>query len=329
MGLGFAKLRGMLKISLLSLLLSLSFSLQAGAVNSCAQLYTPVKKSILVKTVEALRGQKTVWGKENFQQLQAMTREYKIQLQRGVPLENIRLSNNSMIKETLDWMITRLENAENPDLLKDVGALRHSDRISYQEFLRVSHDFGYHIEGRKEVDLAGRFKDVTTSNALKEFFLLPSQMELTAVHLNEMMAEGIMPLGLVDRDVVADGKDYTPSHFFSHDLGHASAGAGRLSSADFAKFREAYWSFKSKLQKLSKQEQHIYENFWFLLTHELYHLYPGEKTMLRVLRDFNRTHGDGLYLVLFGMHDKNSDLQKMPKDEFLAYARNFEKIMEE
>lgn len=324
---------------LLSFSLSLSLSLHAGAANSCAELYTPVKKSVSAKNIELLRGQTTVWGKTQFQQLQAMTRDYRIQTQRGVSLENIRISNNPMMKETLDWMIVRLESPELLNkfegetlvqvqkLSQDMKALKDSASVNYQEFLRVSHDFSYRIEGRKDVELQSRFLDVTTSSPLDEFFLLPSQIELSAIHINEMMAEGLMPLGLVDRMVTADGIDYSPSGFFSHDLGHAAAGSGRIARADYAKFRDAYWIFKSKIQIFPATERPIYENLWFLLTHEIFQIYPGEKEMLKAIRDFNRDHGGGLYDVLYRIHDKNSDLKKMSKEEFMSYMNKLEKIL--
>ena len=260
-----------------------------------------------------------------------MSQSYKAQLAKGIALKDIKITNNKIFRETLDWMIVRSEKSQfmTEQFVLDLKALKNSEQLNYLDFLRLSHEFSYRIEGRTNIDFQSYFSEVSEAQAIKSFLFLPSQVELTAVHLNEMLAESIMPLGLIDAKIMADGREMTPSAFFKHDLGHAWLASGARAKINAQKFKSVYWNFKAKINDLSAKDQHVLENIWFMLTHELPHSANTNQEMARAVKIFTDPADTRFFDYLHLIHDKQSDLKPLPKEELRAYVEKLEKLLKQ
>ena len=318
----------MLKFVSLSLILSLFVSAESVAADACSSLFTTAAKA--KPALESTTNKSSIW-KSDLAVLTEMSQTYRVQVAKGVHLRDIVLTNNKLVRETLDWMSVRSERSKfiSDQFVLELNRMKSSEQISYIEFLRLSHEFVYRIEGRTDIRFPDYFTDVADAPALRSFLLLPTQLHLTAVHLNEMLAESIMPLGMVDSKVMADGREMSPSAFFRHDLGHAQLAISARAEFDSEKIRNTYWTFKSKIDQFSKRDQEIYENIWFLLTHELPNPGYSSKEIIQALKVFKNSDDPEKFDYFHYLLLKNSDVQEIPKDEFRAYVERLENLLDQ
>ena len=100
-------------------------------------------------------------------------------------------------------------------------------------------------------------------NSFPGLILMPTRDDLGIMALNEASQNGIVPIGVMNRNSlwVDGGKNFSPSDYIVHDLNHASNGYG--GTGDFF-----YTHIKKKMEKMNTEDRQKVETVYFYITHE-------------------------------------------------------------
>lgn len=262
-------------------------------------------KNMLVKLNLYSEPSMQVALKSYFEMIQSLQEEINIFKSSGTYLESLKLS----------YKITSLAEVILPLISKsvegDLTVAEIQEQIHFYRNAEVSIWLKKFIN--EEAKVALQSKD--------ELVFLPTDKDLSIDDFLELVGSGISPIGLVQNNVTADGKLWSPSLFLRHDVDHAiSSMIGRQGIKNIKFWR----TLLRKVNSLSdRQTTDLIKALLFYVTHEstrtmassfisgdFKNVFPSLKSSLSKLKWRLKSENNWDLLSLQNLAVTENDLQK-------------------
>ena len=166
-------------------------------------------------------------------------------------------------------------NTANKELKKELSLLKEEatkaileEKVTYNWWLA----FNSRITLLHDPDLTVGYKRHRRTQRIISQFPLQIAIPTTEgrmgiITLNRAQSAGVYPIGIANRETVADGAWLSPYSFMVHDMSHAYDSIFRLNSFRYSSLKDK--SLRAMIENLSEEKRKQAELVYFFLTHEL------------------------------------------------------------